>query len=122
MRVARSHKRTILSAAPPALALAALVAATRPSHPVAIRPDHAAPAPGQPPSAGLLFGRPIPLNRATLDDLLALPGIGATRAQAILDLRAARNGRFDSLDDLLDVPGIGPASLRRLRSTLTLDP
>ncbi len=57
---------------------------------------------------------PIDLNRATLDQLEGLPGIGPSIGQAIIDHRG-RSGPFQSVDDLLDVRGIGPARLEQLR-------
>lgn len=60
---------------------------------------------------------PLDLNAATRGQLEALPGIGPSRAQAILDLRRSR-GRFDAVEDLLTVRGIGPATLDRLRPLL----
>lgn len=57
---------------------------------------------------------PIDVNRASADDLVALPGIGPARAAAIIALRDARGG-LGSLDELLDVKGIGPKTLERLR-------
>lgn len=56
---------------------------------------------------------PIDLNRATLEELVTLPGIGPAKAKAILERREAVNG-FRSINDLLDVPGIGPKTLERL--------
>jgi competence ComEA-like helix-hairpin-helix protein len=64
-----------------------------------------------------LFGLPIPLNRAAAVDLEALPGIGAVRAQAILEERA-RGGPFERVDDLVRVRGLAGASVERLRSGL----
>ena len=55
----------------------------------------------------------IDLNRATLEELVTLPGIGPAKAKAILERREAVNG-FRSIDDLLDVPGIGPKTLEQL--------
>jgi competence protein ComEA len=57
---------------------------------------------------------PVDLNRATAEQLDALPGVGPSTAQAILDHRT-RTGRFRSVDDLLEVRGIGPAKLEQLR-------
>jgi competence protein ComEA len=57
---------------------------------------------------------PIDVNRASADELVALPGIGPVRAAAIIALRDER-GRFGSIDELLDVKGIGPKTLERLR-------
>lgn len=61
----------------------------------------------------------VNLNTATLDELVALPGIGEKRAQQILDERKARGG-FKSVDELLDVRGIGPANLEKLRPYLSV--
>ena len=103
------------------LALAGnLCAARRPSpRPPAVA---AAPAPGQSPVAGLLFGLPLDLNRASAADLAALPGVGPTRAHDILAERRARGGRFARVDDLAEVPGIGRRTLTRLRPLLVALP
>jgi len=57
---------------------------------------------------------PIDINRASAEELVALPGIGPARAAAIIALRDAQGG-LRSLDELLDVKGIGPKTLERLR-------
>jgi competence protein ComEA len=62
----------------------------------------------------------VNLNTATNEELERLPGIGPTRARAILELRL-RIKRFSKLDDLLRVKGIGRATFRRLRPLLTLE-
>ncbi len=54
--------------------------------------------------------RRLDLNQATLDELVTLPGIGPTRAEAILRLRRQRGG-FNQIDDLLAVRGIGKRTL-----------
>ena len=59
----------------------------------------------------------VNLNTATPDELEALPGIGAKRAQAIIEARKSRGG-FKSVDELVDVRGIGPAQLEKLRPHL----
>lgn len=56
----------------------------------------------------------LDLNGATVGELMALPGIGEKRAQAIIAWRDA-NGQFGCVDELDDVRGIGPATLDRLR-------
>ncbi len=63
---------------------------------------------------------PLDINRATAEELEALPGIGPTLAQRILTYRA-EHGPFHKVEDLLAVPGIGPATLERLRPYLTVD-
>ncbi len=57
---------------------------------------------------------PLDLNRATADQLEALPGIGAVKAAAILAERDTRGG-FQSLEELEAVHGIGPALVAKLR-------
>jgi len=56
---------------------------------------------------------PVDLNRATLQELDALPGIGPVLAGRIMAERA-RLGRFRSREDLFAVPGIGPKLFARL--------
>jgi competence protein ComEA len=69
---------------------------------------------------GLLPDGRVVLNAATEAELTKLPGIGPSRAQAILALRQ-RLKRFRAVEDLLRVKGIGRKMLRRLRPNLVLD-
>ncbi len=62
----------------------------------------------------------IVLNTAEAADLTKLPGVGAKRAQAILELRA-RLGRFRKVTDLLRVRGIGVKGLRKIEPLVVLD-
>jgi competence protein ComEA len=64
----------------------------------------------------------INLNQATAQQLDALPGIGASRAQAIVALRQKLGGRFQSVDELLEVKGIGDKMLEKLLPFVTLAP
>ena len=57
---------------------------------------------------------PLDLNTATLDQLDALPGIGPTTAQKILDYRQA-HGSFHSVAELDGVPGIGQGRIDALK-------
>lgn len=63
---------------------------------------------------GLLEGEVIDLNKAGASDLERLPGVGATKAQAIVEYREKYDA-FDSVEDLLRVDGIGPEGLERMR-------
>ena len=59
-------------------------------------------------------------NRAPIEVLLTLPGIGPARAAAIEEARRSRP--FASLDDLdRRVKGIGPATAAQLRPFLRFD-
>jgi competence protein ComEA len=61
----------------------------------------------------------INLNTATKEELVALPGIGPAKAQAILDHRKA-NGPFKSIEELKDVKGIGAKRYEKLKGDLTV--
>ncbi len=61
------------------------------------------------------------LNRASLEELEALPGIGPARARAIARWRR-EHGAFEVVEDLLEVPGIGPATLEQLRPLVVVGP
>lgn len=62
---------------------------------------------------------PLDVNRATAEQLEALPGIGAVKAAAILAVREERGG-FRSLAELESVRGIGPKLAAKLRPMLTI--
>lgn len=59
--------------------------------------------------------RLIDLNRASQDELAGLPGIGPSKAAAIMKYRRL-NGPFKRVEDLAGVPGIGPKTVERVRS------
>lgn len=61
---------------------------------------------------------PVDVNRATPDELDALPGVGPATATAIVAERE-RNGPFVDVEDLDRVPGIGPAKIDALRDLVT---
>jgi competence protein ComEA len=71
-----------------------------------------------PPGAGT--PRPaVSLNRATLEQLDSLPGVGPTLAQRILAYRTS-HGSFRTVDQLRQVSGIGARTFAELRPLLTL--
>jgi competence protein ComEA len=61
----------------------------------------------------------IDLNRAETWLLEALPGIGETRAQAIVDYRN-ENGPFKRIEDLLRVKGIGEGTFEKIKDYITV--
>ena len=56
----------------------------------------------------------IDLNRATLEELMLLPGIGEVRARSILEYRN-QNGPFRQATELMNVSGIGEGIFSKLR-------
>lgn len=60
----------------------------------------------------------VNLNTATADQLGLLPGIGETKARAIVAYRTRRP--FARVDDIVAVRGIGRATLRQLRPYLAV--
>jgi len=61
----------------------------------------------------------IDINRAEPWLLQALPGIGETRAQAIVDYRS-ENGSFKRIEDLLQVEGIGEGTFEKVKDYITV--
>jgi len=64
-------------------------------------------------AAGTLSGV-VNVNTASAEELQLLPGVGESRARAILATRSARGG-FRAVDELVEVKGIGTILLERLR-------
>lgn len=65
-----------------------------------------------PPRRAVTF--PLDLNRARIDELMELPGIGEKLAQRMVEYRKSEGG-FRSVDDLRKVRGIGAKRMERLR-------
>ncbi len=61
----------------------------------------------------------IDVNRATLAQLTALPGVGPKMAQRIIAFRARTP--FRSVDDLRRIRGIGPRVFARIQSHVRVD-
>lgn len=61
----------------------------------------------------------IDVNRAPLPELMALPGVGRTRAEAII-LHRVRHGWFRGVEDLAAVDGLGPLTVEALRPFVRL--
>ena len=59
-------------------------------------------------------GKTVNLNSATVQELMTLPGIGESRAAAILEYRT-QVGRFRSVDELKKVSGIGAKMFEKIK-------
>lgn len=62
----------------------------------------------------LSLGLPIDINRAGLDELMMIPGVGNILAANIISKRD-EIGRFKKMDQLMDVKGIKEKKLTKLR-------
>lgn len=79
-------------------------------------------APGQEDAGGKASAAPsglVNINRATVEELQALSGIGEATARKIVADREA-NGPFSSLEDLMRVSGIGEKKFAALKDSLCL--
>lgn len=62
----------------------------------------------------------IDINRASADQLTALPGIGDRKAEAIVRYRET-NGEFETVDQLIHVKGIGIKLLTGIRDQVAVE-
>ncbi len=60
----------------------------------------------------------VNINTATAAELSFLPGIGKSKADAIIKYRS--NRQFKKVEDLLRVKGIGRKTFKKMRSHLTV--
>lgn len=62
----------------------------------------------------------VNINTADLDTLVLLPGIGPSKAQAIINYRE-QNGLFMRIEDIQKVKGIGPSIFDSIKDFITID-
>ncbi len=61
---------------------------------------------------------PVNINTADEKTIEMLPGIGPSKAKAIVDYRK-KAGPFKTFEDILKVPGIGPSTLDKFSGLIT---
>ena len=62
----------------------------------------------------------VNLNKASLEELKQVKGLGGKRAQDIID-HGESNGKFKSVDELKKVSGIGAKTIEKLKEYVTVD-
>ncbi|MBC6307942.1 ComEA family DNA-binding protein [Listeria sp. FSL L7-1582] len=70
--------------------------------------------------AGSADSTKVNINTADVTTLQTIPGIGAVKAQAIIDHRE-KEGLFTTIDDLSKVSGIGAKTVERLSEHITVE-
>lgn len=62
----------------------------------------------------------ININTAMLEELINLPGVGDSKANAIIDFRE-KYGPFETIDELLYVPGFGEALVLSIKEYIIVE-
>ena len=62
----------------------------------------------------------VNINTANVEELATLPGIGSTKAEAIVQYRKD-NGQFKKVEDLTDVKGIGDKIVDKIKPEATIN-
>ena len=124
------QEQTALLLLSAALLLGTVISAVERYDPEALEEFHVMEAAVEAPAAAVAAGRgpppppepadPVAVNSATSAQLQTLPSIGPKTAARIISFRE-QNGPFARLEDLLEVRGIGPATLEKIRPSVTLN-
>ena len=61
----------------------------------------------------------ININTASLEELQTLSGVGASKAQSIIDYRN-EFGKFSKIEDILNVSGIGESVYEKIKDSITI--
>lgn len=76
---------------------------------------------GTPQSTSAARPTVVDLNQASAAELVTLPGIGPSRAEAIVKYRTEKGG-FSAVSELGEIKGIGDSLVKRLEPMLTVTP
>ena len=61
----------------------------------------------------------ININKASIEDLMKLTGVGESKAKAIVSYRE-ENGEFSSIEDIKNVSGIGESLFEKIKDSITI--
>ena len=61
----------------------------------------------------------ININKASKEELMTLPGIGETRADAIINYRD-NNGSFDTIEDIMNINGIKKSVFDNIKALISV--
>ena len=61
----------------------------------------------------------VSLNSATIEEIQSLPGIGESKAKAIIKYRD-ENGLFQNVEDIKNVSGIGDSLFEKIKDYISL--
>ena len=60
----------------------------------------------------------VSLNNGTLEELMTLPGIGESKAKAIIEYR--KYNKFNKLEDIMNIKGIGKSIYEKIKDNISL--
>jgi competence protein ComEA len=61
----------------------------------------------------------VNINKATIEELVQIKGIGQKYAERIVDFRD-KNGPFKKIEDIMNVKGIGPKKFELIKDLITV--
>lgn len=61
----------------------------------------------------------VNINKATVEELVQIKGIGQKYAERIIEFRN-KNGPFNKIEDIMNVKGIGPKKFELIKDLITV--